>query len=151
MISVIQRVTHAKVEVDNQIVGQIGPGLLALVAIEKGDTEAEAVRLADKMLGYRLFGDEAGKMNLSVRDINGEVLLVSQFTLAADTRKGMRPSFTPAADPVTGRQLFDVFVNQVRQRHPKVATGQFGSDMKVTLTNDGPVTFTLRMPPTLQD
>lgn len=147
MITVIQRVAQAEVSVSNQIVGQIGPGLLALVAIEKGDTEAEAVRLVEKMLGYRIFSDEEGKMNLNVKDIDGEVLLVSQFTLAADTRKGMRPSFTPAADPATGLRLFEAFVEHVRQRHPKLATGQFGADMQVSLINDGPVTFQLRIPP----
>jgi len=115
------------------------------VAIEKGDSESEADRLAERMLGYRVFSDDAGKMNLSVSDIGGGVLLVSQFTLAADTRKGLRPSFTPAADPATGRRLFDYFVQQVRERHPVVATGQFGADMQVALVNDGPVTFTIRV------
>lgn len=151
MITVIQRVTQAEVAVDHQIVGRIGAGLLALVAIEKGDTEAEASRLAERMIGYRIFSDEQGKMNLNVRDIDGEVLLVSQFTLAADTRKGMRPSFTPAADPATGLHLFEVFVEQVRQGHPRLATGRFGADMQVTLTNDGPVTFTLRIAPPTPD
>ena len=145
MIAVIQRVTGAEVTVEGQSVGRIGAGLLALVAIEKGDSESEADRLAERMLGYRVFSDDAGKMNLSVGDIGGGVLLVSQFTLAADTRKGLRPSFTPAADPETGRRLFDYFVEQVRERHPVVATGQFGADMQVSLINDGPVTFTLRV------
>lgn len=147
MITVIQRVSHAEVRVEGQVVGQIDRGLLALVAIEKGDTDNEAQRLADRLLGYRLFSDAEGKMNLSVQDIQGGVLLVSQFTLAADTRKGMRPSFTPAADPATGRQLFDRLVEYVRERHGTVATGQFGADMQVALINDGPVTFTLRIPP----
>ena len=143
----IQRVTHAGVSVAGKPVGEIGPGLLALVAVEKGDTETEATRLAERLLGYRLFSDESGKMNLSVQDIGGGVLLVSQFTLAADTRKGLRPSFTPAADPETGRRLFDFLVGQVRLRHTPVATGQFGADMQVSLVNDGPVTFTLQVSP----
>lgn len=147
MISVIQRVTEACVTVAGETIGQIGPGLLALVAVEKGDTETEAARLAERILAFRIFGDAEGKMNLNVQDISGGVLLVSQFTLAADTRKGLRPSFTPAADPETGRRLFDHCVAQVRQRHATVATGQFGADMRVSLVNDGPVTFIVRIAP----
>lgn len=147
MISVIQRVSQAEVTVAGVSVGKIGRGILALVAVERGDTEAQAVRLAERILGYRIFPDAEDRMNLSVADIGGELLLVSQFTLAADTRKGTRPSFTPAAAPEEGRRLFDYFVGQVRARHPRVGTGQFGADMRVALVNDGPVTFTLRVPP----
>lgn len=147
MISVIQRVSEAEVTVGGAGVGRIGRGILALVAVERGDAEAQAARLAERILGYRIFPDAEGKMNLSVADIGGELLLVSQFTLAADTRKGARPSFTPAAAPEEGRRLFDYFVEQVRARHPRVATGQFGADMRVSLVNDGPVTFSLRAAP----
>ncbi len=147
MISLIQRVAQAEVTVAGAGVGKIGRGILALVAVERGDAEAQAARLAERILGYRVFPDAEGRMNLSVADIGGELLLVSQFTLAADTRKGTRPSFTPAAAPEEGRRLFDYFVGQVRARHPRVATGQFGADMQVSLVNDGPVTFTLRVPP----
>jgi D-tyrosyl-tRNA(Tyr) deacylase len=147
MISVIQRVTQAEVGVAGICVGKIGRGILALVAVERGDAEAQAERLAERILGYRIFPDADGKMNLSAADIGGELLLVSQFTLAADTRKGTRPSFTPAAPPEEGRRLFDYFVEAVRKQHPHIATGQFGADMQVSLINDGPVTFTLRVPP----
>lgn len=147
MIALIQRVTSASVAVDGEAVGNIGRGILALVAVERGDGAAEALRLADKLLSYRIFPDEAGRMNLSLLDIDGEVLLVSQFTLAADTRSGNRPSFTPAAPPEEGRRWFEYLVETVRSRHSGVATGRFGADMQVTLVNDGPVTFLLRVPP----
>ncbi|BBL74580.1 D-aminoacyl-tRNA deacylase [Methylomagnum ishizawai] len=147
MLAVVQRVARAEVRVDGESVGRIGPGLLALVAVERGDTEAQAERLAGRLLGYRMFADAGDKMNLSVMDTGGGVLLVSQFTLAADTRKGMRPSFTPAADPETGRRLFDELVARVRARHGPVETGRFGANMQVELVNDGPVTFSLRVAP----
>lgn len=147
MLAVIQRVTQAEVTVAGESVGRIGPGLLALVAVEKGDTETQVERLADRLLGYRVFADAEDKMNLSVADVGGGVLLVSQFTLAADTRKGLRPSFTPAADPETGRRLFDDLVERVRAKHAPVATGRFGANMQVSLVNDGPVTFILRVAP----
>jgi len=147
MMSLIQRVAEADVSVEGTSVGKIGRGILALVAVERGDAEAQAERLAERILGYRVFPDADGRMNLSVADIGGELLLVSQFTLAADTRKGARPSFTPAAAPEEGRRLFDYFVEAVRKRHPRVGTGQFGADMRVALVNDGPVTFMLRVPP----
>lgn len=147
VIAVIQRVTRAEVTVAGESVGKIDRGILALIAIERGDTEAQAVRLAERILGYRIFGDAEDKMNLNVTDVSGGVLLVSQFTLAADTRKGMRPSFTPAADPETGKRLFDYFVEKVRTRHSPVETGRFGANMQIELVNDGPVTFTLNVPP----
>ena len=145
MIALLQRVTQARVEVDGARVGAIGPGLMVLLCAEKGDTEKEADALLTKMLGYRVFGDEAGKMNRSIVDVGGALLLVPQFTLAADTRSGTRPSFTPAARPQDGVRLFDHFVGQARARHPQVETGRFGADMQVSLTNDGPVTFWLQI------
>ncbi|WP_077731216.1 D-aminoacyl-tRNA deacylase [Methylocaldum sp. 14B] len=151
MIAVIQRVTRAEVTVAGESVGKIDRGILALIAIERGDTEAQADRLAERILGYRIFGDAEDKMNLNVTDVSGGVLLVSQFTLAADTRKGMRPSFTPAADPETGKRLFDYFVEKVRARHSPVETGRFGANMQIELVNDGPVTFTLNVPPAAAD
>lgn len=147
MIALIQRVSEAAVRVDGEVVGAIGAGLLALVCAERGDTPAQAERLLDKLLAYRVFADEAGKMNKSLKDVGGELLVVSQFTLAADTNSGTRPSFTPAADPATGRALYEHFVDRARSLHPVVATGRFGADMKVALVNDGPVTFWLRVPP----
>jgi D-tyrosyl-tRNA(Tyr) deacylase len=135
------------VAVDGEVVGAIGRGLMVLVCAEKGDTEREAEALMAKLLGYRVFSDEAGKMNRSVTDVEGGLLLVPQFTLAADTRSGTRPSFSPAAAPEDGRRLFDHVVRQARERHGKVETGRFGADMQVSLTNDGPVTFWLRIDP----
>ena len=147
MIALLQRVSQAAVTVDGQLIGAIDAGLMVLVCAEKGDSEKEADLLLAKLLGYRVFGDAAGKMNLSVTDVAGGLLLVPQFTLAADTNSGTRPSFTPAAAPADGLRLFDYFVRQARARHAKVATGQFGADMKVSLTNDGPVTFWLQVAP----
>ena len=140
----IQRVQHASVAVKEEIVGSIQQGLLALVGIEKHDTVAHVEKMVNKLLSYRVFSDAEDKMNLSLRDIRGEILLVSQFTLAADTRKGLRPSFSSAAEPQKGRELFDLLVAKTREHWPqRVATGQFGADMKVSLLNDGPVTFLL--------
>lgn len=152
MIALIQRVLEAAVTVDGRTVGAIGPGLLALVCAERGDTEASADKLLAKLLGYRVFSDEAGKMNRSVSSLDGNgapggLLLVSQFTLAADTNSGTRPSFTPAASPADGKRLFDHFVTQARARHPIVETGEFGAYMRVSLVNDGPVTFWLQTRP----
>ncbi len=144
MIALLQRVTEARVTVAGQVIGEIGTGLLVLVAVQKGDDETHARRMGEQLLRYRVFADRQGKMNLSVTDIEGGLLLVPQFTLAADTRKGSRPSFTPAADPETGQRLFDHMVATIRQHTPKVTTGQFGADMKVSLINDGPVTFILK-------
>ena len=145
MLSLIQRVTQASVSVEGQTIGAIGPGLLALVAIEPGDTEAQLSRMAERLLGYRVFPDEAGRMNRSLTDTAGGLLLVSQFTLAADTRSGMRPSFTAAAPPAEAERGYNRFVEICRQKHlPGVETGQFGAHMVVSLINDGPVTFLLR-------
>ncbi|OGT58882.1 MAG: D-tyrosyl-tRNA(Tyr) deacylase [Gammaproteobacteria bacterium RIFCSPHIGHO2_12_FULL_63_22] len=144
MISLIQRVTEAAVHVDGECVGRIGPGLLALVAVEPGDDEARVQRMAERLLGYRVFGDAQDKMNLSVADTGGGLLLVSQFTLAADTNKGMRPSFTSAATPEQGRLWFERLLEVCKQRHSPVESGRFGAHMKVSLINDGPVTFWLR-------
>ena len=145
MIGLLQRVTGARVVVGGETVGSIGRGLLVLVGVERGDGEAQADRLLERLLGYRVFPDAEDKMNLSVTDIGGGVLLVPQFTLPADTRKGMRPSFTPAAAPEEGRRLFEYLVARARAQHADVATGCFGADMQVSLTNDGPVTFWLQV------
>jgi D-tyrosyl-tRNA(Tyr) deacylase len=146
----LQRVSQASVTVDGGTIGAIGPGLLALVCAERGDGVREADALLAKLLSYRVFNDAAGKMNRSLKDVVGGLLLVPQFTLAADTRSGTRPSFTPAADPVKGRELFGYFANQARAVHPAVETGSFGAHMQVALINDGPVTFWLQVkPPTV--
>ena len=150
MMSVIQRVKNARVEVEGKVIGQIEQGLLALVCAEKGDTEAEADKLLAKMLKLRIFSDEAGKMNLSVQDVGGGLLIVSQFTLAADTRGGNRPSFTGAAAPDEGRRLYNYFVDKARAAHPVVQTGEFAADMQVHLLNDGPVTIPMRIEPLAQ-
>ena len=145
MISVIQRVSQSRVEVEGRTIGAIGPGLLVLVCAERGDSEAQADKLLAKILKLRIFSDEAGKMNRSVQDVGGGLLLVSQFTLAADTSGGNRPSFTTAAAPDEGRRLYQYLVAQARQAHPVVETGEFAADMKVHLVNDGPVTIPLRV------
>ena len=143
MIALIQRVTEASVRVDDRIVGVIGPGLLALIAVQPGDGWPQVERMRERLLGYRVFADETGRMNRSLADTGGSLLLVSQFTLAADTGKGMRPSFTSAATPEEGRRWFDCLVDACRARHAPVETGQFGAHMVVSLVNDGPVTFRL--------
>jgi D-aminoacyl-tRNA deacylase len=143
MIALIQRVLSARVEVEGETVGAIGPGLLALVAVEPHDGEPQARRMLERLLGYRVFADEAGKMNRSLADAGGGLLLVSQFTLAADTRSGMRPSFTGAAPPEHGRRWFERLLELARAAHPTVETGRFGAHMVVILVNDGPVTFRL--------
>lgn len=143
MKALIQRVRGARVEVGGEIVGAIDQGLLALVGIEPQDTPASVAKLLKKLLNYRVFSDAEGKMNLSLTDVEGGLLLVSQFTLAADTKSGLRPSFSTAAAPGLGEQLFDHLVTLARAQHPQVATGRFGADMQVHLVNDGPVTFLL--------
>ena len=144
MIALLQRVTCASVTVDDRRIAEIGHGLLVLVGVEKHDDERRAKRLVDRILGYRVFADAEGKMNLNVADVGGSVLLVPQFTLAADTRKGLRPSFSSAADPVTGSALFDRVVDIMGNRGCHVEKGRFGADMSVQLVNDGPVTFWLQ-------
>ena len=147
MIGLLQRVTRASVSVGGETIGAIDRGLLVLIGVERGDAEAQAERLLQRLLGYRVFPDEQDKMNLSVADIGGGLLLVPQFTLAADTAKGMRPSFSCAAQPEEGQRLFEFLVARARQTHGQVACGQFGADMQVALTNDGPVTFWLQVRP----
>lgn len=145
MIALIQRVSQANVVVDGSTIGAIDAGLMVLLCAERGDTEKQADSLLTKLLAYRVFGDEADKMNRSVTDTKGGLLIVPQFTLAADTNSGTRPSLTPAAPPELGRQLFDYFVRTARVKHAQVETGQFGADMQVSLTNNGPVTFWLQI------
>jgi D-aminoacyl-tRNA deacylase len=144
LIALIQRVTEARVDIDGRAVGAIGRGILALVGVERGDAEAQAERLVERVLGYRIFPDADGKMNLSLLDIKGELLAVPQFTLAADTKKGTRPGFSSAAAPDEGKRLFERFVFFSVQKQLHVKTGIFGADMKVSLVNDGPVTFWLQ-------
>jgi len=149
MIALIQRVTEASVTVAGERIGEIGPGLLALVGIRPNDDEQTAQRLLERLLAYRIFGDTEGRMNLSLADTGGGLLLVPQFTLAADTRKGNRPGFSTAAPPAQAERLFDHLCAIARDAHPVVATGRFGADMKVALVNDGPVTFWLQTPETV--
>jgi D-tyrosyl-tRNA(Tyr) deacylase len=143
MIALLQRVTSASVRVGDQTVGEIGTGLLVFVGIKPDDADLDAHRILERLLKYRIFGDVAGKMNLSLQQIAGGLLLVPQFTLAADTRHGLRPGFSTAAPPQLGRRLFEVLLQAARAQHPQVASGQFGANMQVSLVNDGPVTFWL--------
>lgn len=145
MIAVLQRVSEASVRVEGEVIGQIGVGMLVLLCAEKGDTEAVADKMLAKMLKLRIFNDQAGKMNLSVQDVAGGLLLVSQFTLAADVSSGTRPGFSGAAAPDDARGLYDYFVAQAQKAHPVVQTGRFAADMKVALVNDGPITIPMRM------
>ncbi|MES9858387.1 MAG: D-aminoacyl-tRNA deacylase [Sedimenticola sp.] len=145
MIALLQRVSSARVEVSGATLGEIGRGLMVLVGVEREDNEAKADRLLERLLGYRVFPDADDRMNLSLRDINGGLLLVPQFTLAAETRKGTRPGFSGAAVPEVGERLFNYFCSQGVAAHHPVQTGQFGADMQVSLTNDGPVTFWLQV------
>ena len=152
MIALLQRVSKASVQVDENssnpvVTGSIGPGVLAFIAVEKGDTKAQADRLLQRILAYRIFEDENGRMNLNLLQAGGQLLLVSQFTLAADTNSGNRPSFTPAAEPQEGKRLFDYLLDSARLKLGEVPSGRFGAHMKVSLVNDGPVTFSLRVPP----
>jgi D-aminoacyl-tRNA deacylase len=146
LIGLLQRVSSAAVEVEGREIARIGPGLLVLVAVERDDTPLEAARLLDRLLNYRVFADAEERMNLSVTDVNGGLLLVPQFTLAADTKKGLRPGFSTAAPPDEGRQRFEEFLGLARQRFPGVQAGQFGAHMQVSLVNDGPVTFWIQAP-----
>lgn len=144
MLALIQRVTSARVEIEGRVAGETGRGLLVFLAVEKNDTQDNADRLLNKVLAYRVFPDPEGKMNLSVSDIRGGVLIVSQFTLAADTKRGLRPSFSSAKPPEEAESLYDYFVTSAKSCYPEVATGEFAADMQVSLTNDGPVTFMLQ-------
>ena len=150
MIGLLQRVAESRVTVAGRCIGEIGRGLLVLVGVERGDDVAQADKLLDKLLNYRVFPDDGGRMNRSVRDIDGGLLLVPQFTLAADTRSGTRAGFSTAAAPDEGRRLFAHLVERARGMHARVASGEFGADMQVGLVNDGPVTFWLQVPPQLQ-
>lgn len=145
MLGLVQRVKQASVSVNNHITGEIQQGILLLLGIQKNDTEETADKLIEKTLAYRIFSDENNKMNCSVQQIEGSVLIVSQFTLAADTKKGLRPSFSSAAPPTQAEALYDYFVEQMRIKHSKIATGIFAADMQVNLINDGPVTFLLEV------
>ncbi|EMD9274198.1 D-tyrosyl-tRNA(Tyr) deacylase [Cronobacter malonaticus] len=145
MIALIQRVTHASVRVGDEVTGEIGPGLLVLLGVEKDDDEQKANRLCERVLGYRIFSDEQGKMNLNVQQAGGSVLVVSQFTLPADTEKGLRPSFSRAAPPEQAEALYSYFVSRCRAAGMTTETGRFAADMQVSLTNDGPVTFWLQI------
>ena len=147
MIALLQRVSAARVEVDGVEVGAVGAGLLVFVGVQKGDAPAQADRLLQRLLAYRVFADDSGRMNRSLSDTGGGLLLVPQFTLTADTRKGTRASFTPAAAPADGERLFDYLLEQAREHHRQVASGRFGADMQVHLTNHGPVTFWLEVSP----
>ncbi|GGD59435.1 D-aminoacyl-tRNA deacylase [Lacimicrobium alkaliphilum] len=143
MIGLLQRVTHADVRVDDEVVGKIGPGIMLLLGVEKGDDQAKAERLCERVLNYRMFNDEQGKMNLSLRQTGGELLVVSQFTLVADTQKGNRPGFSRGGDPHTSRALYEYFIEKAGAAGIHCESGCFGADMRVSLTNDGPVTFQL--------
>lgn len=145
MLGLLQRVKRASVDVDGECVGKIDQGILLLLGIEKNDTEATADKLIDKILAYRMFADEQQKMNCNLQQINGGILVVSQFTLAADTNKGLRPSFSSAAPPALAEELYNYFVERLKLKHAQVATGVFAADMQVGLVNDGPVTFMLKM------
>ena len=147
MIALIQRVSEARVVIDGQTHGEIGAGLVALIGVERADGAAQGARLLERLLDYRVFADGSGRMNLSLRDQRGGLLLVPQFTLAADTSSGLRPGFSSAATPELAQGLFEQFVAAARAAHPYVATGQFGAHMQVSLTNDGPVTFWLQVSP----
>jgi D-aminoacyl-tRNA deacylase len=147
VIGLLQRVDTAQVVVEGAVIAAIQRGLLVLVGVEAGDGRAEGERLLERLLSYRVFADREGRMNLSLRDVGGGLLLVPQFTLAADTAKGARPSFSPAATPEVGKRLFEYMLENARDKHPAVQAGRFGAEMKVTLTNDGPVTFWLRVAP----
>jgi D-tyrosyl-tRNA(Tyr) deacylase len=148
LIALVQRVSRASVSVGGETIGSIGQGLLALIGVERGDTQAEAARLAERVLAYRVFPDAEGRMNRSLLEARGELLAVPQFTLAADTRSGLRPSFSSAASPELGFSLFNNFVDEIRKKLPMVPAGRFGAHMQVSLVNDGPVTFWLQVSPT---